>query len=348
MKISLPNYNNNFSDLAYQGGNINSLQILKALCALAVVQIHTESCIRTYAMPFLNLAVPIFFMITGYFLLTKVGALTTDRIKHTIIKAIKITAITQVAYIIFRIILSVHHPELFYDLLNWESWLKVFTSGIKFCGMLWYMNALIQALIVIYLLTRFKLLKVLPVLAFLGLCGNLTFGEFATHWYDYSVHRNALTIALPCLFLGMAVRLNQHKIQLSTRTLALIFAAVSVALVYEYSRFNFHTNFDCVIFTLPATTLLFIITLRLNAPLTNLAARPGSSLTRKCCDGLVCIGRDHSANIYLIHDMVRKTLPYFRHYVPPKNTLLVFAISLLISIALRSITALCRKDKTKN
>ena len=51
------------------------LQILKFLCALFVVQIHTPSGLRDLLVPVIRIAVPVFFMISGYFLPDSTGVI---------------------------------------------------------------------------------------------------------------------------------------------------------------------------------------------------------------------------------------------------------------------------------
>lgn len=72
--------------------NENSpIYILKGICAILVVLIHTDFFLKPLWTPIYRTSVPIFYMISGYYLLNKEYSINQETIKRQLKKIIKYT-----------------------------------------------------------------------------------------------------------------------------------------------------------------------------------------------------------------------------------------------------------------
>jgi surface polysaccharide O-acyltransferase-like enzyme len=139
------------TELHYKGDHeIISLQVMKALAAFAVVMIHTSFFCKIELLPICRIAVPLFFMITGYFLLNEMGVLTAERIKRSFIKIFWLDVIATTLFLILspecNVKNYIEHPTQIIPLI---------TLGYNH---LWYLHALLQALAFMYIALKIKLL----------------------------------------------------------------------------------------------------------------------------------------------------------------------------------------------
>jgi surface polysaccharide O-acyltransferase-like enzyme len=311
------------SNLYYKGVHeIISLQVLKALAAFAVVMLHTILWHKGLFYPICILAVPVFFMITGYFLLNKEGILTLDRIKRTFLKILKLDIIATLLFLLCsprdNILSYIERPRLI-------LWLIAFGYNH-----LWYLHALLQALIVLYLLLKWKLLRALPVLVALGLFINLFIGDYSIFWTKFvfmrCFNRNFFTVALPCLYFGMLCRRNESKISYSSLQLGLI-TIILLLLSYLEFQFVFHRGHsgDVQFFTVPAAVCTFIWAIK----------TPALNRFRWLAE----IGRKDSLNIYILHWLVFEWLRKTPFASDKFEWVEVSILTLLISILLRKVTS---------
>lgn len=83
-------------------GEIIPLYALKYVCAVMVVGIHLPFFANPVLLPVYRIAVPVFFMITGYFLVDSQGTLRAERIEKTLRKILLITLSVYAIYWIFK------------------------------------------------------------------------------------------------------------------------------------------------------------------------------------------------------------------------------------------------------
>jgi peptidoglycan/LPS O-acetylase OafA/YrhL len=58
------------NELYFNGGNkLVNVQMLRCVCAVFVIIIHTSVAYREVLLPLTTIAVPLFYMISGYFLI---------------------------------------------------------------------------------------------------------------------------------------------------------------------------------------------------------------------------------------------------------------------------------------
>lgn len=189
--------------------SVSSLYMLKALCALGVVILHAPlGTFTDYARLISSIAVPIFFMVTGYFLYSADVQQTCNRIKKTIRKVIPLILLLQFFYFVLNPLPS--------DILgNWVSYSLWLLQGYKPTGgHLWYLTALLQAMIVFGFYIRWTkgdYVWVFILIWFLGFVVEdyrpLIFGSEQS-----LLSKNFLLYALPSLATGYLFRKWEQKI----------------------------------------------------------------------------------------------------------------------------------------
>lgn len=207
---------------------ITGLNVLKLLCAFFVVHAHVDCLYTDWVYCIVRIAVPIFFMISGYFLCDDSGVIQTGHIKKIIKHMIPVIIFVNLIYFLYSLI-----PEPYGHLCKLDqlsspgTWVLLIYPGSSFFHPGWYLNAYIIALCVIALLVKLHCDKLLYVWIFIGLFINFAFGALAFTWLDnanatflgieYSkisliLNRNFYTIALPFIAMGLFVRRNQKHL----------------------------------------------------------------------------------------------------------------------------------------
>ena len=198
------------------GRNVG-IDILKCICAFMIVCIHCPFPHEAgqYFISISRIAVPVFFMITGYFYHLK-----TDKSRK--IKQIKkIFLLGLSANIIFFV------WKCFYQLISGGSiadYIKsVFTlkNFIKFTALnespfgvhLWYLGAILYVLVIIAIAQREKITKFLYLLSPFLLMGDLILGKYSLLFFGrefpYIIVRNFLFVGIPYFCIGMWF--SEHK-----------------------------------------------------------------------------------------------------------------------------------------
>lgn len=327
MKLSV--FESPTSTLYFEGGReIVSLQVLKAFAAFAVVMIHTTFAWRTVFAPVILNAVPLFFMITGYFILNRQGILTLHRLGRSIFKLLKISIVAQCFYIVYSLIVEPSGLDFFRE----ETIKRVIcylTVGHYFGGHLWYLTACLETLIVFYLALRIRIFRYIPILVIIGLCVNLILGCYSEFWMEKPLlrmfSRNALTEGIPFVYLGMLIRRFEHRFMFSQRKILLILGVLYILLYVEFFVILRQENKfgDVIIFTLPTIFFTFVYALR-------------TTFFDKL-NWLAYIGREYSLYIYVLHLFVRNVLRMTPYDYTSYEWIEVSILTLFLSVTLRKI-----------
>ena len=196
------------------------LDILKLACAFLVVCIHTPFKGSEYLAPYTKVAVPIFFMISGWFYSLTVSR---GREKAQIKKIALILLFSGILYIfwdMFLTYLMAAEQKGLWDFakfsLRWlfqlfllrpRGWLEfLLFNSPPFSIHLWYLSAILYVLILMLLINpridRKKLYWLIPVL----LCGKLVLGNYSVplfgRQFGMIYSRNFLFFGLPFFLLG--------------------------------------------------------------------------------------------------------------------------------------------------
>ncbi len=200
------------SEVKSQREPISSLYVLKALCAIGVVSLHAPFGIATdYIRLISSVTVITFFMITGYFLQTDDVSKFLQRAWKSIKKIIPIILLLNLMFVPLAPI-NGNFSETY---MLYFKWLVLGqTNGFAH---LWYLTALVQALIVMYLLVYFFKDKGLALLKFLALLWlvHIINGEYKELLFGKPqsfLNSNFLTYALPSISFGLILRKYETKL----------------------------------------------------------------------------------------------------------------------------------------
>lgn len=282
-----------------------SFDFLKFFLAFLVVVIHTG--FTGYAgmriLAFARMAVPLFFMITGYYL----PVMSDDKFKRYLIKITYLTVFTSLFYT-----LSPHaSPDWFAQTFTMKRIIKwLLLNEFMSVGHLWYFYALLYVLIIIYFTRKSGKMKILyMVLPFLFL-GNYLL-SFLTHYVCY---RNFLFLGLPYVLLGYLFRNYENRILdifHKSRPLILWFVVTCISLCVElfvYKLAGLKIVRDHYLSTLPMVACAFTLVLR------------NPHYGAGCFFAFV--GKNYSAYIYIMHIFVIGLLRFSLKFVLGEETFL--------------------------
>lgn len=305
--------------MAAENKSIPSLYALKTLAAFFVVVIHFPMLGKQQLEPLVRTAVPLFYIITGFFLYKGTQEKEVCTAKHWVKKVIVCSILLNVCYAIWNYV--VHDAILTPQML-----IKAALSGNGISVPLWYLTALWQALLVFILLRKraYGLMNWSIALCLLNpLLGRycFLFMENGEQLYT-SIRTNALTVALPYLCIGYA----SGKYQLCSKWGKIQYPIIlGVAMYAEYYTLqccgvNNHVSY---LFTTAAFSWAFFLWVQ----------QYKGSLPY----GAVEIGKQHSANIYYWHSAVGAVIIMLLPGSAWKKMVaapIVFLLSLLLSMLL--------------
>ena len=133
----------------------NSIDLLKFLCSFMVIYIHAniKNQFGSYLYSFCRIAVPIFFMISGYFLYNS-DSKTWSKIK----KNLNLLIFSEIFYILFEIIKIPFKKSSFTLIFNNLFNIKFFLTNIgEIGGHLWFVRALIYVYIIHAVFKKLKI-----------------------------------------------------------------------------------------------------------------------------------------------------------------------------------------------
>lgn len=309
---------------AGSGNSISGLNALKLLCAFFVVQIHASSCLRPCLSSIIRVAVPIFFMITGYFLLDNNGQINEKIAKKKVIKALRFTIGWQCFYLAVNcLVCFVVNPNgitaaLPHSRMDWISF--VFVGNFS-NGAFWYLNSLVISLAAIWLIAKLKIDKILHVL----LVGGIIYALFGENYFSLNYNpinsaftRNFIGIGIPAITIGILLRRHQDIFVRHKKTFMAI-GIITVA-VGSLEHFCIHpTGVDVRIMSFPMAIFLF--------------AGASCCTFGKNIDRIAKIGEQHSSNIFTLH-MLILLIPVIYLFVPRSIlSFVVFIASIFLSMA---------------
>lgn len=303
---------------------IHSLYVLKAICAFIVVMIHIPplgvSEYKSILTPFDLISVPLFLMITGYFLYHPDSKQVATRAKKAGMKALYATLSLNVIYLLPWLLRGSRIP-----IQSVDDLLLFITCGTNIEGVLWYMLALFYSMMIILGVCQIglaKYLKYLLLLIPLGiLCGRYAFllGADKQLYNEF----NAL-LALPYIILGYAIRKHEHKL-LSYKWEIISFVSLLVACIEVYTlKAHFPGYWGRYILTPVLSLAIFMWCLQYKS-------WGLGTFTEK-------LGKEYAGNIYYFHMLVAFGLRGISKvfsiniFYQDLGVLYVFAISLVVAM----------------
>lgn len=228
---------------------IPSLYVLKAFCAFGVVLIHTNFLGKDFFIPICRMAVPLFFMISGYFMVSDTGDISVNHLWRTVKKIFRINIVATAVYLLYFVSLSTlqyivtgntNYMDVFFPD---HFWSKLILSN-PYAEVLWYLVAYMEALLVIIFSIKFNFFSYLQKFFPLFFVFGLLIGTY-NFWLpidDICYHRNFMTMALPFIMLGSWIK--QHLYELLDVFKQKMYLIVLVFLIIAYSEYYMLLFYD--------------------------------------------------------------------------------------------------------
>lgn len=260
--------------------------------------------------PQLKIAVPLFFMITGYYYKqTK----DQQREKKQLVKILRLLISSFLLFFLWELFMtcvtSGSVAAYFGHIFNLRSILKlVLINDPPLGGHLWYLFALLYVLIIVFLFekkwSREKLYPFIPVFLLL----DLVFGKYSRLLLGLSLPqilvRNFFCVGLPFFLLGDLIKTrNIHMKPKKALLLALVFAFTTVVERFLIGYFHVNAARDHYISTIFSAICIFLLAVQFDS-------NPGGKL----CSSLAYIGANLSSAIYVLHPIFITILSYIAGY----------------------------------
>lgn len=304
----------------------HSIDTLKLICALLVVFIHCSYPYKAEILPITDVAVPLFFCISGYFVC---GAKRS------------LKRINRIVWIfIWSATLYLLKTEVYHLLSTDEMWIPslhtienfVFFNDVAFSIHLWYLPAYIYVLIMAFLIDKYNIWKlsmgmIIPLLL-VGVYIKYSISDVCPKEIEY--YRNAYFCGLPYFLTGALIkntppRMHQYHTVLKV---PLILTILGLFIMRYYLLGN---------------SLLILVAREMNLLvlsvciffLTTICIQQESNLLSK-------LGRNYSLYIYILHlilmsicEMIAIHLPSVYNQVYMYfNPLCVFFLSIVVTYSL--------------
>lgn len=253
---------------------IQSIYALKAICALLVICIHAPSMLTNPIHPITRLAVPCFFMISGFFIASdKQTWLDNKQLKKLALKILKITITANLVYLCYGLISDIFNGTYPIEYCTTSFWLRQLVFGGCISGPLWYLTAYLEILVLLILFNKFNLKRLFYLLAFCGWLVNLCTGRYAflwdTYFYDVDLHRNVFVSAFPMVASGMFIKekigsfnfLKQKPVCILSIVIIFLFVYVEYA-IQKFILLSPQGIGEINISTLPASVLLLVLAIQ--------------------------------------------------------------------------------------
>lgn len=300
-----------------------SLDTLKFICAIFVIFIHTPQpeiwC--SYITPLVSCAVPIFFMISGYFTYGK------KNMKHIIYKRIinLLTIFGIVLLFYFSLSLIANGRDSLEHLSILFSYNFILLNSVPCSMHLWYIVAYIYVLLIILLVNRFNLYKWLFIITPILLLTALTIGKYSEiilgHCFPENYTRNFLFTGLPFFTLGMIIKKAKQLPNIYVAgILCIVFYILGIIEVLSVK--NWGDLYASTIFLSLSIFILFI----------NIKQGKDNTFSR--------IGREDSLYIYLLHFIIAAGITQLCKtfsYLPFFSTSITLALTLVLIYILRKL-----------
>lgn len=334
----------------------DGLDVLKFLCAFMIVCIHCPfpGIFGEYFIAITRIAVPIFFMITGFFYTSVVNR------KRELLQIKKIAGLMIVSNLLYALWESLAAVLTGNGLMSyWESILTIknmakfiLLNDSPFSSHLWYLGAILYVLIIAYLLGRMGHERILYMITPLLLIGDLILGKYSLlifgREFPYILVRNFLFVGLPYFTIGRLIRDCTIKIKEQDKNKVAIgigiFSITSLLERFLLVQTGVNATRDHYI----STTFLavFVFAFFLDSFSDKEMKNSGKVVAQ--------LGREYSAGIYVIHPIfitvlsaLMKAIGVYDLYsvIAP---LVVFGVSILAVMLLTKIQETIKHKYEKN
>lgn len=265
----------------------DAIDVLRVFAMAAVVFIHCRfpGAVGKAVVAVGRFAVPVFFMISGYYLY---GA---DR--RTVLRRAKKTAAMTLASVVIYTSFSAVRNGIGSVLSEFrlEVLIKLMAVNdpMKFMGAhTWYLFALIYCYLIIAVILKWsrfeKIMRLLPALLIVTICLSTVLPSLGIIKSNGLLYRNAFLTGLPFISLGYQIRKRDRSI----KNTALLVCGAVFGMLLSICEGLFLLEANMHLGTIIAAFCLFCLAASSNAEYTRLAG----------------IGRRYSGTVYIIHRLV--------------------------------------------
>lgn len=291
----------------------HGLDLLKTISAFMVICIHVPfpGIVGTIITPLTRIAVPLFFMITGYYYSSTKERNHVNKQLH---KVIQLFVGANLLYLLWDLIKAyVSNSSVIIEIrrmFSLKSMLKfILLNESPFSGHLWYLSAILYILLIVLLFEKkWDRENLYPLVPFL-LLADLVFGKYSLLLFGrtipYILVRNFLCVGLPYFLIGDWLYTRNITISPSkARILMFVFVLTTLAERILLGVFSLNAVRDHYI----STTFLAIFTFLLALQHEHIYTNKGLSI-------LSTIGAKLSTSIYILHPIVITVVSYVIAYV---------------------------------
>lgn len=280
-----------------------SIDSIKLIASFFVVCIHVpiNNSMGPYLIAISRFAVPLFFLISGYYYGSKPDNMS---IKKQIIKIIKLVITANVLFALWRTLLLVNNGNslfaIFAKLFSFKNLLIFFIFGESpFASHLWYLTSIAYVYGCFLIFNSCGVVRYIFLLIPLLLIGDLILGKYSlvllNHEYPYIWVRNFIFVGIPYFSIGYLIKLKQEVVlkivspKILT-TLIVLFIITTIAERFVLNHYSVNPLRDHYISTTFLTIAIFLLALSI----------PGFCFFPE-------IGRKHTTYLYIIHPIIHES-----------------------------------------
>lgn len=223
-----------------------SIDILKFVCAVLIVLLHTGFKWHDTILPLTRCAVPCFLMISGFLLYTENG-IGMERLKRNVYHIWHIILWSTLLYAVVKEAMAIVHDGVFFPSLRQWIYFVVFNEN-PFGFHLWYLGAYMYVLLIMMVVDKYKLWKPMMAITPFLLLGDLLFGKYCLLFFHrefpYVFVRNFLFVSLPYFMIGIWMKRHINRL-LSINRYVYLGGGNGIRL-YLYCREDDTSAFRCI------------------------------------------------------------------------------------------------------
>lgn len=276
----------------------SSLNVIKAISALLVVCIHCKfpGYIGGFVSDLGRVAVPIFFLISGYYSYKN----PEEKIKKKIIHILKLMVIANILYFFIKIAIFKNLESIYSYVLNLfqiNSLIKiVIFNDNPFRTQLWFFGALLYCYIIYYLILKLKLkiryksmLKVSLTILLIYIITSIIYFNNQNQEYLYFI-RNFIFVGIPFFYIGNFINRTNAITKLNNKK---IYFIIILSIIIMLIEINLYES-ELYISTILLATYVFIY-----------CEKNPKKLNNKIIE---TIGDKYSTYIYVLHPWLKDLL----------------------------------------
>lgn len=316
-----------------QSNRIYSVDFMRAICAFFVVCIHGLGMNRELFIPITRIAVPFFFIVSGYFIVgNKENSGKEVKQRNKLFKYFILFSLLYIVWDLIRYGTIFDLPGTTRSSSVLEYIVKFVVFNCAFYGEhLWFIIANVYVLVIYQIMKKINMIdnnKLNIIIISLLFVINLIFGSYSGLFFNKGISglltRNFLLTGLPFFLIGVYFKKNEENIKANTfiMILGIIFSILSILEYHFIKEYLYSYSTEICITTIIGCILIFSYCI---------------SNKQKFRNYIAYIGSEYSLTIYVIH-------PIVLHFVKRISILnddlfmmlIVYILSLFIGIIVKA------------